>query len=45
VWNTEWMLIIPGATLLSDANVGLDSFIQSVGDIEIFFETYSYSGN
>jgi hypothetical protein len=45
VWNTEWMLIIPGGTLLNDPNQGLDAFIHSVSDIKIFFHTYSYSGN
>jgi hypothetical protein len=45
VWNTEWMLIIPGGTLLFNPNQGLDTFINSVGDIRIFFQSYSYSGN
>lgn len=45
VWNTEWMLIIPGGTLLADPNEGLNAFINSVSDIKIFFHTYSYSGN
>jgi hypothetical protein len=45
VWNTDWMLIIPGGTFLFDPNEGLDTFINSVGDIKIFFQTYAYSGN
>jgi len=45
VWNTEWMLIIPGGTFLFDPNQGLDTFIDSVGDIKIFFQTYAYSGD
>jgi hypothetical protein len=45
VWNTDWMLIIPGGTFLSDPNQGLDTFINSVSDIKIFFQTYAYSGN
>jgi hypothetical protein len=45
VWNSEWMLIIPGGTLLFNPNQGLDTFINSVGDIRIFFQSYSYSGN
>ena len=45
VWNTEWMLVIPGGTLLNDPNAGLDGFINSVGDIKLFFQTYAYSGN
>ncbi len=27
VWNTKWMLIIPGGTLLNDPGEGLDTFI------------------
>ena len=45
VWNTDWMLIIPGGTFLFDPNQGLDMFINSVDDIRIFFQTYAYSGN
>ncbi len=28
VWNTQWMLIIPGETLLNPAGEGLDTFID-----------------
>ncbi|MES2923510.1 MAG: LamG-like jellyroll fold domain-containing protein [Verrucomicrobiota bacterium] len=45
VWNTDWMLIMPGGTFLFDSNEGLDKFIDSVSDIKIFFQTYAYSGN
>ncbi|MEE4270413.1 MAG: hypothetical protein V2I67_01980 [Thermoanaerobaculales bacterium] len=59
VWNTEWLLIIPGGTLLYDPTEGLDTFIEGqeipggngerdgngVGDVKLFFQTYSYSGN
>jgi hypothetical protein len=45
VWNTEWMLIIPGGTLLNDPNSGLEAFTASVSDIKLFFQTYAYSGN
>ncbi len=45
VWNTEWILIIPGQTFLANPNTGLDRFIDSVSDIKLFFQTYSYSGN
>jgi hypothetical protein len=55
VWNTKWLLIIPGRTLLSDPNEGIDRFIygalkngvrdgNGVKDIKIFFQTYSISG-
>jgi probable HAF family extracellular repeat protein len=45
VWNSEWILIIPGGTLLNDPNAGLQTFVNSVSDIKIFFQTYSYSGD
>jgi hypothetical protein len=45
VWNTDWMLIIPGGTFLFDPDEGLDTFINSVADIKVFFQTYAYSGN
>lgn len=57
VWNTRWLLIIPGGTLLDDGDEGLNRFIHGrevypdvrdengVKDIKIFFQTYSYSGN
>jgi len=28
VWNTQWLLIIPGGTLLADADKGLNQFIH-----------------
>ncbi|RLE17313.1 MAG: hypothetical protein DRJ65_22975, partial [Acidobacteria bacterium] len=28
VWNTEWLLIIPGGTLLFDPEEGMDAFIE-----------------
>lgn len=45
VWNSQWKLVIPGKTLLSNPNEGLDRFIQSVKDIKLRFITYSYAGN
>jgi ketosteroid isomerase-like protein len=45
VWNTQWLLIIPGGTLLADPDAGLDAFIDNVTDIKLFFQTYAYSGN
>lgn len=49
VWNTRWLLIIPGGTLLFDPEEGIDTFIGSgtepgVSDILIFFKTYAYQG-
>jgi hypothetical protein len=45
VWNSQWMLIIPGSTLLFNKDVGLNTFINSVDDIKMFFQTYAYSGS
>ncbi len=56
VWNTNWVLIIPAGTLLSDRDEAELRFIEGksvngerdlngVSDIKIIFETYSHSGN
>jgi hypothetical protein len=45
VWNSKWKLVIPGTTLLSDPNEGLERFIRTVSDVKLHFVTYSYSGN
>ena len=45
VWNSKWKLVIPGKGLLNDPNEGVDRFIQTVKDIKIHLQTYSYSGN
>ncbi len=45
VWNSQWKIIIPGSTLRNNPDVGLQIFMDTVRDIELFFETYSYSGN
>jgi hypothetical protein len=45
VWNTRWLLIIPGRTLRADAGPALDTFIDNVTDIKLFFQTYGMSGN
>ncbi len=44
VWNSRWMLIIPGGTFHYDTTQGLDTFISTVTDIRIFFQTYAMSG-
>ena len=44
-WNTRWLLIIPGSTLKADPDGGLDTFIDNVTDIKLFFQTYGFSGN
>ncbi|MBF0451225.1 MAG: hypothetical protein HQK75_11025 [Candidatus Magnetomorum sp.] len=45
VWNTNWMLIIPGGIFHYDQDYGLEKFIESVKDIKLFFQTYAISGN
>jgi hypothetical protein len=45
VWNTRWKIVIPAYTLLSDEQDGLNRFIASVSDIQLFLRTYSNSGN
>ena len=51
VWNTEWVLIIPGKSLAADGELGLDILIngasgsptnQGVDDIRLVFDTYSF---
>jgi hypothetical protein len=44
VWNTQWMLIIPGQTLNADPEVGLDRLIDQISDIQLVFATYGQSG-
>ena len=56
VWNTRWILVIPGLGLLgSDPDEGLNLFIDGVLsngvrngsgviDIKLYFDTYQYSG-
>lgn len=45
VWNTEWVLIIPGSALANSGSAGLDSLIEGISDIYLLLQTYSYSGN
>ncbi|ETR73548.1 MAG: hypothetical protein OMM_00861 [Candidatus Magnetoglobus multicellularis str. Araruama] len=45
VWNTSWMLIIPGGIFHYDQDFGLEKFIENVKDIKLFFQTYAISGN
>lgn len=50
VWNTKWLLIIPGSTLHFDPNTGLKTLIGAddspgISDIQLLFQTYSHSGN
>ena len=45
VWNTGWVLIVPGRMLNADPDEGLNRFIEQVTDIKLVFETYGFSGN
>ncbi|MBF0453045.1 MAG: TolC family protein, partial [Candidatus Magnetomorum sp.] len=44
VWNSRWMLIIPGGTFHYDQDYGIKMFIENVSDIKLFFQTYAISG-
>jgi hypothetical protein len=44
VWNSEWLLIIPGANLHHDPNTGLEQFANTIADIKLYFLTYSHLG-
>ncbi|MCF7675315.1 MAG: hypothetical protein K9M97_08215 [Akkermansiaceae bacterium] len=44
VWNSEWMLIIPGAGLHTDPVTGLTKLADTVSDIKLHFKTYSHQG-
>ena len=44
VWNSRWLLIIPGAGLLDDAQEGLSVLTNTISDIKIHFSTYSHQG-
>jgi hypothetical protein len=45
VWNGQWKIVIPAYSLLNNEQQGMDNFIQTVGDIQLFLRTYSNSGN
>ncbi|MCH1509219.1 MAG: hypothetical protein L7T84_08455 [Akkermansiaceae bacterium] len=44
VWNSDWMLIIPGANLHADPMTGLNQLSETINDIKLHFTTYSHSG-
>jgi hypothetical protein len=45
VWNSGWKIVIPAKTLHGNTQDGLNRFVASVKDIELFLRTYSHSGN
>lgn len=44
VWNSQWLMIIPGATLGTNEEGSLDTFAEDVSDIMLNFETYTHRG-
>jgi hypothetical protein len=44
VWNSDWMLVIPGAGLDADPMNGLNKLAETIGDIRLQFSTYSHQG-
>lgn len=44
IWNSDWMLVIPGAGLHADAAHGVTQFAEDVSDIKLTFKTYSHNG-
>lgn len=44
VWNSDWMLVIPGAGLDADPMTGLNKLTDTIGDIRLQFSTYSHQG-
>jgi hypothetical protein len=45
VWNSQWKIVIPAYTLFNDEQEGINRFVASVKDIQLFLRTYSHSGN
>jgi hypothetical protein len=45
VWNTKWLLIIPAGSMLTNGDSALEQFINRVTDINLYLDTYGYSGN
>ena len=45
VWNGEWWVLIPAASLNADSNTGKNAFLDNVKDIHLYLKTYSFSGN
>jgi hypothetical protein len=44
VWNSQWLLIIPGAGLDADPEAGLKKLTDNISDIKLYFLTYSHQG-
>ena len=44
IWNSKWILVIPGAGLHADPDYGLKQFTENVSDLKLTFKTYSHNG-
>ncbi len=44
VWNSDWILIIPGSGLHADPEWGLQQLTDTISDIKLHFTTYSHQG-
>ena len=44
VWNSQWMLVIPGAGLGVDPHESLIKFADNITDIKLYFTTLSHQG-
>jgi len=44
-WNSRWKIVIPAYTLSASEQDGLNRFVSSVTDIQLYLRTYSHSGN
>lgn len=44
VWNSQWMLVIPGSGLAADPAEGLRRLADHVSDIKLYFQTTSHQG-
>ncbi|MBK1814274.1 choice-of-anchor D domain-containing protein [Luteolibacter yonseiensis] len=44
VWNSQWMLVIPGAGLDANPEAGLQKLTDNISDIKLYFLTYSHQG-
>ena len=45
VWNDQWYVIIPAASLNADSARAKANFLDTVRDIHLNLKTYSFSGN
>ena len=44
LWNSQWMLIIPGSGLGADPDAGLKKLADKITDIKLYFTTTSHQG-